>query len=89
MSRSGLDALLKPGTIAIVGASDRASSWTQEIHSNLKEFGYPGRIHPVNPRRSTVWGQQAYKSLKDLPGDANADRRDRATRSAGTTDAGR
>lgn len=68
MSRSKLDALLNPRSIAIVGASDRASSWTREIHSNLKDFGFPGKIYPVNPRRLTVWGQKAYKSLKDLPG---------------------
>jgi acyl-CoA synthetase (NDP forming) len=67
MGRSRLDALLNPRTIAIVGASDRASSWTQEIYSNLKEFGYPGKIYPVNPRRPMVWSQEAYKSLKDLP----------------------
>ena len=59
MSRSKLDALLNPRTIAIVGASDRASSWTREIHSNLKDFGFPGKIYPVNPRRLTVWGQKA------------------------------
>ena len=71
MSRSKLDALLNPRTIAIVGASDRASSWTREIYSNLKDFGFPGKIYPVNPRRLTVWGQQAYKSLKDLPGETD------------------
>jgi acyl-CoA synthetase (NDP forming) len=62
-----LDALLKPKAIAVVGASDKASSWSLEIHSNLEGFGYPGQIFPVNPRRARVWGREAFKSLKDVP----------------------
>ena len=67
MSTEQLDVLLNPKTIAVVGASDRASSWALEIHSNLGGFGFPGQIFPVNPRRPTVWGREAYKSLKDVP----------------------
>ncbi len=63
-----LDVLLKPKTIAVVGASDKVSSWSREIYSNLEGFGYPGQIFPVNPRRATVWGREAFKSLKDVPG---------------------
>lgn len=67
MTRQKLETMFNPKTIAIVGASDRASSWTQEIHSNLVRLGYSGKIIPVNPRRPTVWGLDAYKSLKDIP----------------------
>jgi acyl-CoA synthetase (NDP forming) len=59
--------LWNPKTIAIVGASDRANSWTQEIYSNLTGLEFRGRIVPVNPRRSTIWGLEAYASLKDIP----------------------
>jgi acyl-CoA synthetase (NDP forming) len=62
-----LSALINPKTIAVVGASDRASSWTMEIFSNLQSFGFPGPIFPINPRRSTVWNQPAYASLKETP----------------------
>jgi len=68
MDPKKLDALLKPRTIAIVGASDRATSWTQEIYSNLQELRFTGEIFPVNPRHPSVWGHEAYKSLKDIPG---------------------
>ncbi len=62
-----LDSLFNPKTIAIVGASDRASSWSKEIYSNLKELDFPGPIFPINPRRATVWDQAAYPSLGETP----------------------
>ncbi len=66
MSTAQLDALLNPRTIAIVGASDRASSWTLEIYNNLQSFGFRGEIFPVNPRRPSVWDRDAYKSLAEI-----------------------
>jgi len=62
-----LDSFFNPKTIAIVGASDRASSWSKEIYANLSALGFPGAIFPINPRRSTVWDQRAYASLSDTP----------------------
>ncbi len=62
-----LDSFFNPKTIAIVGASDRASSWSKEIYANLKALGFPGSIFPINPRRSMVWDQPAYPSLSETP----------------------
>ena len=62
-----LDSFFNPKTIAIVGASDRASSWSKEIYTNLKALEFPGSIFPINPRRSTVWDQPAYPSLRETP----------------------
>jgi acyl-CoA synthetase (NDP forming) len=62
-----LDSFFNPKTIAIVGASDRASSWTKEIYSNLMALEYPGTIYPINPRRPTVWDQPAFPSLSETP----------------------
>ena len=65
MNTTRLDALLNPRAIAIVGASDRASSWTLEIYNNLQSFGFRGEIFPVNPGRPSVWDRDAYKSLAE------------------------
>jgi acyl-CoA synthetase (NDP forming) len=62
-----LDAFFNPKSIAIVGASDRASSWSKEIYDNLKALDFPGPIYPINPRRSTVWELPAYPSLSETP----------------------
>lgn len=62
-----LNALLNPKSIAVIGASDKISSWSLEIHSNLRGFGYPGQIFPVNSHRPKVWGREAFKTLNDIP----------------------
>ena len=62
-----LDSFFNPKAIAIVGASDRSSSWSKEIYSNLEALEFPGPIFPINPRRSTVWDQPAYPSLRETP----------------------
>jgi acetate---CoA ligase (ADP-forming) len=57
---------LKPASLAIVGASERAR-WPCEIFNNLREFGYPGRIALVNPRQTHVFGERCFASLRELP----------------------
>jgi acetyltransferase len=58
--------LLRPDSIAIVGASER-SRWATAIFRNLREFGFPGTIYPVNPRAGEVWGAKCYPDLASLP----------------------
>ena len=52
MLNKRLDAFFNPNTIAIVGASDRASSWSKEIYANLRALDFPGPIYPINPKHS-------------------------------------
>ena len=58
--------VLDPASIAIVGASERAK-WASQIFRNLREFGYPGKVYPVNPRVTQVWGGPCYPDLASLP----------------------
>ena len=58
--------LLNPASVAIVGASERAK-WATQIFGNLRAFGYPGKIYPVNPRLTEVWGSRCYPDLATLP----------------------
>jgi acyl-CoA synthetase (NDP forming) len=62
----GIDALVKPRSIAIVGATDRAGPARSVIES-LGALGYPGAIYPVNPKYPTVLNHACYASLTDLP----------------------
>ncbi len=52
-------------TIAIVGATDNPSKYGHVIYRDLKQKGFP--VYPVNPNRSTVDGDKAFKRLDDLP----------------------
>jgi acetyltransferase len=58
--------LLQARSLAIVGASDRAR-WPVSIHRNLIECKYKGKIFPINPGRSEVWGMKCYPDFAALP----------------------
>lgn len=62
-----LDRMLNPKSIAVVGASERPESVGAAVMRNLVEGGFPGAVYPINPRRSSVWGLQAYNDLQSAP----------------------
>ena len=65
-----LDRLLKPHSIAIVGASQKPSVSTNIIHS-LERMGFTGAIYPVNPKYDEVLGYRCYPGLDVLPAPAD------------------
>ena len=69
MHRSpGLDAMLKPESIAFVGASrDKPGGSWVDMFGHLVEYGYRGRLYPINPKADVIRGHKAYASLLDLP----------------------
>ncbi|MFQ5677665.1 MAG: CoA-binding protein [bacterium] len=54
-------------TIAVIGATDDRSKFGNVIYRDLKSKGYS--VYPVNPNRTTVDGDTAYKSVINLPGE--------------------
>jgi acetate---CoA ligase (ADP-forming) len=63
-----VDALLRPKTIAIVGATDRGGDgWSKAIFDNLAHCGFPARVFLVNPRRTELWGERVYPDFAALP----------------------
>lgn len=63
--------LLRPGSIAVIGASDRPGNFGGQTVRRLLKFGYPGEIWPVNPNAEAVAGLPCYSSPGDLPGAAD------------------
>ncbi len=64
---SGLDALIAPRAIAVVGASDRPGAGSNVLN-NLRKLGFAGPVYPVNPKYAELNGWRCYGSLADLPG---------------------
>lgn len=60
--------LLKPASIAVVGASTAMNKLAGQLIPTLQASGYAGTIYPVNPRYDEVSGLPCYKSLEDVPG---------------------
>lgn len=52
-------------TVAVVGATDDPGKYGSVIYRDLKRKGYV--VYPINPKRETVNGDQAYRSLDALP----------------------
>jgi acyl-CoA synthetase (NDP forming) len=61
--QTGLSALWDAGSVAVVGASDRADSLARLPLRYLREWGFGGRIVPVNPRLAEVDGLPCAPSL--------------------------
>ena len=67
MSNHRLKPLLKPESIAILGASQKIGSVGNEVIVNLLRGGFEGLIYPVNPGYGEVLGVACYPTLAELP----------------------
>ena len=56
MSIRNLEFALKPRSIALIGASERADSVGRTLFENLRGGGFAGPVMPVNPNRDRVLG---------------------------------
>jgi acyl-CoA synthetase (NDP forming) len=61
-------ALLQPGSVALVGASPDLKKNNSRPQRFLKQFGYAGRVLPINPSRAEIFGERAYPDLRSAPG---------------------
>src|SRR3712207_1484086 len=64
---ASLDALVRPRSVALIGASDEPARIGGRPIAYMKSQGFKGAIYPVNPKRETVQGLKAYASVPDLP----------------------
>ena len=62
------DALFRPASIALVGASGDAAKNTARPQRFLKKHGFAGRVFPINPGRDEVLGEPAFPDLAAVPG---------------------
>lgn len=69
--RRPLDAIFRPNTVAVVGASGRAGSVGRTLMWNLITNPFGGTVFPVNPERQSVLGVKAYPSVGEIPGEVD------------------
>jgi acyl-CoA synthetase (NDP forming) len=62
-----LESLFCPGSVAVVGASNRFGKWGFNLAGTLLVSPYRGRVYLVNPRERRVLGRRAYASLAEVP----------------------
>lgn len=66
-SQRSLDAVLRPATIAVIGASRSPSTIGHQILANLLEHRFTGAVFPVNPKAHAIHGVRAYPHVGDTP----------------------
>ncbi|HUU51941.1 MAG TPA: acetate--CoA ligase family protein [Candidatus Heimdallarchaeota archaeon] len=62
-----LDALFKPKSVAIVGASNNPFSIGHIVMQNLLDHNFKGPIYPINPKSKSIKSFRAYASISDIP----------------------
>jgi acetate---CoA ligase (ADP-forming) len=60
--------LLRPKSVAIVGASTEKNKVGNNVLENIIAGGFAGDIYPVNPKAEEILGKRCYRSLADIPG---------------------
>ena len=66
-----LDKIMKPKSIAVIGASTKPKTIGSEIMQRLRDYKFNGKIYPINPKGGMIEGFQAYTSINEVPGEVD------------------
>lgn len=66
---AGVNKLLKPRRVAVVGASRSPESVGGALFRNMLKDGFNGVVFPINPKTDSIAGVLAYPTVLDVPGD--------------------
>ncbi len=72
MNNPALDAIMRPKSIAVVGASQQPGKIGYTVLDNLIKEGFQGPIYPVNPSASEILGLKVFATVSDIPDPVDA-----------------
>ena len=61
-----LDAILKPKSVAVIGASTNPDKIGHEVLKNIIDSGFKGAVYPINPKSDIILDLPCHKSVKDI-----------------------
>lgn len=64
-----LDKIMKPKSVAVIGASAKSASVGNEVMKRLREYNFTGKVYPVNPKGGFIEGYKAYESVIQIEGE--------------------
>lgn len=70
-SASALRYILRPRTVAVIGASRRPDAVGFAVVRNLLSAGFPGALYPVNPSATTIQGLACFPDVEAIPGEVD------------------
>ena len=66
-----LEKFFCPDSVAIIGAAREEGKVGRTILDNIINFGYKGKVFPINPKADDINGIKCYKSILDVPQDVD------------------
>ncbi len=65
-SKTALEAMFSPGSVALIGATERAGTVGRTVLENLLQPTFHGKVYPINPKYRELLGVKSYKSIGDI-----------------------
>ena len=72
MDNNHLNGLLRPTSVAVVGASATPGKIGYTVIDNLLKGKYEGKIYPINPTATEILGLKVYPDIAAVPGNVDA-----------------
>ncbi len=67
IAATAIERLLRPRSVAIVGASDKPGALGASVLANLERHAFGGAIHLINPKRDCIGDRSCLASIGELP----------------------
>ncbi|RSM43462.1 CoA-binding protein [Actinoplanes sp. ATCC 53533] len=68
---TAMNRIMRPDSVAVIGASAEAGKIGNSVLKNLVNGGYEGQIYPINPKSDEILGRKVFRSIADVPGDVD------------------
>lgn len=65
---TAIDAVFRPRSIAVLGASSDPTKFGHHLVRNLRDFKFPGEVYPISRSAPEICGYKTYPGLRDVPG---------------------
>ena len=62
-----IKALFYPESIAVVGVSIDSHKLSSIFYNNLLDGGFKGKVFPINPKHSSIYGVTCFPKVSDVP----------------------
>jgi len=72
VDKNVLNKMLRPKSVAVIGASATPGKIGYTVIKNLQEGGYKGKIYPINNNTPEILGLKAYANVTDVPGEVDS-----------------
>ena len=68
---AAMNRIMRPDSIAVIGASAEDGKIGNSVLKNLVNGGYQGQIYPINPKADEILQRKVFRSIADVPGEVD------------------